>query len=179
MNLFSLTGKLQARTSVSLNLLRHLSTRRKIGWIDLINWLKSGQKEALWRNEKQAQLYLEHFQHVESRYASINDYIRIHYLKWNSKFDVESGKEIAVPCSTSFRGPLITKNKFPYDLEENIEHWLIWCEPKPEKVDEFLETMINKHFPTDQYERIAFVNPERLRSISAVFHAHVFTKKLN
>lgn len=162
----------------TIELTRNATSTKVIQWHDLLEWLANGQKTSLWRDENCAQQYIEHQKSVDENYRSINDYIRINYLKWNSAIDPSSQKRIAVPSPTSIQGPLLTPNRFPYHLAQGIEHWLIWCDPKPSEPEKIVQQVIDREFPSKRFERISFINPPRLRSISDVFHAHVFTREI-
>jgi hypothetical protein len=53
---------------------------------------------------------------------------------------------------------------FPYNFEEGIEHWLLWCtEPLPSSV---IEEKMAQRFPDK--DAIYFVNPPQLQSVLAV-----------
>ena len=157
---------------------RHIATNKPIEWNYLIKWLEDGQKILLYRNEQNTQRYIEHQQAVAKEYRSINDFIRIHYLKWDADIDKFSQKRIAIPSLHSIKEPLLTPNAFPYYLVNEIQHWLIWCDLKPKEPNKIIGQIINREFPREKFERLYFVNPPRLRSISDVFHVHVFTREI-
>jgi hypothetical protein len=178
LNIFLRKTFFYIRSISTIELTRHAISNKPLAWNDLILWLKNGQKTLLWRNEYYAQRYIEHQKLVAKEYVSINDFIRINYLKWDVDFDKISQKRIAIPSLTSINQPLLTPNDFPYYLVDGIQHWLIWCDPKPKESEEIIEKTINKEFPSNKFERLSFVNPLRLRSVSGVFHAHVFTREI-
>ena len=161
----------------TIELTRNAVANRPLQWTDLIAWINNGQKTLLWRDEQCAQRYIEHQKLVAKDYRSINDFIRIHYLKWNVHFDQSIEKRIAIPGIQSIKEPILTPNDFPYYLVNNIQHWLIWCDPKPAEPETIIEQIQNKEFPSEEFDRLSFVNPPRLRSVSDVFHAHIFTRK--
>jgi hypothetical protein len=162
----------------TIELTRNAVANQPLQWNDLIEWLQNGQKTLLWRDEQCAQRYIEHQKLVSKNYRSINDFIRIHYLKWDIDIDKTSQKRIAIPGLKSIKEPLLTPNDFPYYLVNNIQHWLIWCDPKPKEIEKIIEEILNKNFPYEKFERLSFINPPRLRSVSDVFHAHVFTREI-
>jgi hypothetical protein len=162
----------------TFELTRNAIGNQPIEWEDLIKWIDNGQKTLLWRDEQGAQRYIEHQKLVSKDYRSINDFIRIHYLQWDIHFDQSIQKRIAVRGLQSIKEPLLTPNDFPYYLVPNIQHWLIWCDPKPAKIEQIIEQILNKKFPCEKFDRLSFVNPPSLRSVSDVFHAHVFTREI-
>ena len=178
-NLIKQTSFFHGRFISTIELTRNAISNQPIKWEELIKWIDEGQKTLLWRDEQCAQRYIEHQRLVAKDYRSINDFIRIHYLKWDSHFDQSIGKRIAISGLKSIKEPLLTPNDFPYYLVENIQHWLIWSDPKPVNVEEMIEQILNKNFPLEKFERLSFVNPPRLRSVSDVFHAHIFTRKIH
>ena len=161
----------------TIELTRNAVASKPIEWNDLIQWLQTGQQTPLWRDEDCARRYIEHQKSIAREYRSINDYVRIRYLQWTTDYDPTSQKRIATPSATAIREPLLTPNNFPYYLVQGIQHWLIWCDPEPKEPEKIVEDVMNKEFPLQKFERISFINPPRLRSISAVFHAHVFTRE--
>jgi hypothetical protein len=163
----------------TIELTRNAVANRPLEWNDLLKWIENGQKTILWRTEECAQRYIQHQELVSKEYRSINDYIRIHYLKWNVDIDKSTKKRIASPSLNSIKDPLLTPNDFPYYLVNGIQHWLIWCDPIPKEPIKIIEQIINKEFPCKNFERLSFINPPRLRSVSDVFHAHVFTREIN
>jgi len=81
------TNFFQRQFISTIELTRNAVGKQPIQWNDLIEWLEQGQKTLLWRDEQCAQRYIEHQKLVDRDYRSINDFIRIHYLKWDKHFD--------------------------------------------------------------------------------------------
>ncbi|CAF0781446.1 unnamed protein product [Adineta steineri] len=169
---------LPCRSISTIELTRNAIANKPLEWNDLIQWLENGQKTLLWRDEQCAQRYIQHQKLVAKDYRSINDFIRIHYLKWNVDIDKSSQKSIAVPSLNSIKEPLLTPNDFPYYLIRNIQHWVIWCDPKPKKPEEIIEQVLNKEFPYEKFDRISFVNPPRLRSMKRTQNDTTMSKRL-
>ena len=172
------TNFFQRQFISTIELTRNAVGKQLIQCNDLIEWLEQGQKTLLWRDEQCAQRYIEHQKLVDRDYRSINDFIRIHYLKWDKHFDENLRKFIAKSSSNSIREPIFTPNDFPYHLAETIQHWLIWFDPKPEQIETVIQNLVDREFPKAKFDRLTFVNPPRLRSVSDVFHAHVFVRKI-
>lgn len=179
LNIFVKRGFLHLRFLSTNNSIHDVVINKPIEWNFLIKWFEDGQKFPLWRDQNNTQRYIEHQKSVSQDYRSINDFIRIKYLKWDIDSDKLTKKRIAIRGENSIKGPLVTPNAFPYYLANGIQHWLIWCDPKPVEPEKIVEEVINREFQPEKFERFYFINPPRLRSISDVFHAHVFTKKIN
>ena len=175
---FSLPVFRGIRSISTIEITRNATSVKPIEWNDLIEWLADGQKTPLWRDATTAQRYIEHQKNVVGEYRSINDFIRINYLKWNFAIEPNLQKRIAVPSPTAIRRPLLTPNRFPYYLAPGIEHWLLWSDPKPADPDAAIRKVLDEEFPAEKFDRFSFINPPRLRSISDVFHAHIFTREI-
>ena len=77
------------------------------------------------------------------------------------------------------------ENTFPYYCEENIQHYLIWFNPKynnllpdtlnSSKFDNLVRKEVNKNI---EYENqyIYFENYNELKSVRSIRHIHIFIK---
>jgi len=72
---------------------------------------------------------------------------------------------------------LFTLNNFPYYVEENVTHWVLWRQSpeQPENWIEFCEEKIQERFKG--YEYVWFVNPDQFKSVPEFFHAHIFIRE--
>ncbi|ABT14897.1 hypothetical protein NY2A_B498R [Paramecium bursaria Chlorella virus NY2A] len=63
------------------------------------------------------------------------------------------------------------KNEYPYDIED-AHHYLVWSTIPldPELLHDFVEKY------TGGREYVTFVNPEHLKSIPSLWHAHVLVR---
>jgi hypothetical protein len=71
----------------------------------------------------------------------------------------------------------ITLNKFPYDLDKSISHWIIW-----DLIDCNMITyrkMVNKIFNPRYYDIIYRINKKEYQSIPEIKHCHLFIKMKN
>ncbi|CAF1185633.1 unnamed protein product [Adineta ricciae] len=141
----------------TIELTRNSIANKPLQWNDLVIWLENGQKTLLWRDESCAQRYIEHQKQVARDYRSINDFIRIHYLKWDVDIDESTRKRLAIPSSNSIKEPLLTPNDFPYYLVSNIQHWVIWCDPIPKIPEAAIDEIVRKNFPYEIYETLSFM----------------------
>ncbi|OMJ27905.1 hypothetical protein AYI69_g2637 [Smittium culicis] len=73
----------------------------------------------------------------------------------------------------------LKKNDFPYALEPNIDHLLLWSTNKLQAghvPPPHVKSFISKHLgPETTY--LWLVNPPHLQSIPGVYHGHLFVKK--
>ena len=68
----------------------------------------------------------------------------------------------------------IVLNDFPYDLEKNIEHYVLWSRKRLE--NDSIEKILKQEFKN--LNIVFFENPEYLKSIKDIFHIHIFVKLL-
>jgi len=68
---------------------------------------------------------------------------------------------------------VLTKNAFPYKLESNIMHLVMWHN-SPERNMEGLKAVIEEVFQGSDY--VWFANAEELMSVPVYFHGQVFVK---
>ncbi|ELR13372.1 uncharacterized protein ACA1_241600 [Acanthamoeba castellanii str. Neff] len=126
---------------------------------------------------------------MRSEFGTVGDFILHHRFGFPYLTRPEDGKKyVVVPSSSGRRTddhgggegvPRTTsggskrvvwaKNDFPYALEADISHFLLWSlQPLPPQQ---LEQLIQQHVAPDE-EFVYFVNPPALQSVQNVFHAH-------
>ena len=69
----------------------------------------------------------------------------------------------------------ISINNFPYNLEKDIVHYVLWFNSPEERSIEEIENVINRINPVPVW----FINSIENRSIKTFFHVHIFTKNFN
>ena len=70
-------------------------------------------------------------------------------------------------------------NKFPYDLDKNIAHYVLWFDPKFIYTSDMVENLIRFHLDQKHYQGYEFVyymNEVEIQSISGIPHFQVFCK---
>ena len=93
-----------------------------------------------------------------------------------------SGEKEGAPCTVAL-------NNFPYDMEEGIQHYLVWVNPNYQgeqrfRIEDFgyvrdwvLEKFCGGDEETLDRRCVYFQNIERLRSVKAIPHLHIFIRK--
>jgi hypothetical protein len=73
--------------------------------------------------------------------------------------------------------PVILQNNFPYDLDDDIEHYCLWWLKDPPQTFycREVETIITERFPGQT--AIYFENRPEDRSIREIRHLHIFVRK--
>ena len=101
--------------------------------------------------------YIEHKSFLFKKNISIHDYIIKKYFSENSEFK-------------------LVNNEFPYDVEINVEHKLLWFNPNINyMIDEkYINTLLNELLFDKNY--IYFENIDSNKSIKSIRHIHVFVK---
>ena len=66
----------------------------------------------------------------------------------------------------------ITINRFPYDLEKNISHHILWIFPNHIILKKDIENIINTFFGYKKF--ICYKNKIEVRSIKTIEHYHIF-----
>ena len=86
--------------------------------------------------------------------------------------DLESFKK----DEANFRSIIVFANNFPYFLEPNMKHYLIFS--LSELDNENIDAIINEQLKIkDEYiESVYWQNPTRLKSIKNFWHAHVLVR---
>lgn len=69
---------------------------------------------------------------------------------------------------------IFIKNRFHYNLETGIKHYLLWINPKYKICDRQAEKIIRERFPTQKIHY--HMNSMKFRSILSIDHYHVFIK---
>lgn len=102
--------------------------------------------------------YNEHKLLLLKNKISIHDYIFKKYFNEN--------------CEYKF-----VNNEFPYNVDSNIEHILLWFNPNIKfKIDtEYIDNLLNELLFDKNY--IYFENKDSNKSIKSIKHIHVFIKK--
>jgi len=71
----------------------------------------------------------------------------------------------------------ITINRFPYDIEKNISHHILWISPNYKLVKIEIESIITNYFGYKKF--ICFKNKIETRSIKTIEHYHIFILQNN
>jgi len=78
----------------------------------------------------------------------------------------------ALPFATRW-----TPNAFPYGVAPGISHHLLWLSQGHSIAPAMVQAEIERRFPTQEFDTLAFVNPIHNRSVKEVYHTHVFSRK--
>ena len=94
------------------------------------------------------------------------------YKKFRETLDYEAFEKSIFEDNKSYS---IRKNDFPYDIEPNINHYILWI--KDESLS--IEDIIYSSFKIDKKEDILWYrNSPENRSIKTIVHYHIFLLNL-
>ena len=110
--------------------------------------------------------YNKFYKRIMENYKSLKDYVLIKYFKYSTIIENNKIKALHNIKNKTF---ILTKNKFPYDFEENLEHHILWSNVKISKktINYILKTKLkNKAY-------FWFENRIENKSIPDLYHFHV------
>jgi len=67
---------------------------------------------------------------------------------------------------------VIKLNDFPYDVEPDIIHYVLWL-PNYDYTHDEIQNIINNEF-IGYKDVVWFINSKKFRSVHSIYHAHVF-----
>ena len=67
-------------------------------------------------------------------------------------------------------------NSFPYDVDKNIKHYVLWFHPNFEYNNTLIKKLINFHIDTTNNKFFFFQNKVEIQSVKDIPHIHVFTQ---
>jgi Protein of unknown function (DUF3605) len=145
-----------------------------LSWAELERaLLESKGLERLLRSRETQAAYEAHLERLAAAWHSVADYVLVTQLGHTRVVDAESGLLRAGAAVSS--APVFVPNDFPYHVAPGIEHHLLWCCAGPLSEREVAE-LVEVHRPAASWQVLRFVNPPRLRSIKAIWHAHVLSR---
>ena len=77
---------------------------------------------------------------------------------------------------------ILTQNKFPYNIDKTIKHYILWINPLVKKKriynKKFIKSILNSKIDKKKYKFIYYINQKKYRSIKNIPHYHVFITKI-
>lgn len=120
---------------------------------------------------------LKYLQNIQSFYGSEKDYIYETIFHFNSIFD-ENGLLI-VRDDAIFKKDVFEANKFPYNLNQDTKHYIMWYSyyddsMTEEKINNDISKGIKDIINNDNFDYIWYLNPKM--TIPEIYHVQVFWK---
>ncbi|KAJ2485761.1 hypothetical protein IWW37_005842 [Coemansia sp. RSA 2050] len=149
----------------------NLGVDRDFTWDEVRQIVAAERLDLLGRLVEKERVYSEYMQQLREEYGSVAAYVLQTKLK---SFIADSSKDY-----------LIVPNDFPYALEPDMSHFIVWSKlqltggvvPDPvikQMIDAYLDELIGG----GKYEWAWFVNPPHLQSIPDASHGHLIVKTL-
>ena len=143
--------------------------KNQLTWEEVSEIVSEEQFDIFGRSQESQDKYDQNKIATKGVYKSTKDMILINKLNHKSK---KINNELVAINDENNLDINLVPNTFPYNIEENISHLLLWSEEDltDKKVNEILKNKLNGN------KYVYFRNPEHLRSIPSVFHIQVFVK---
>ena len=106
------------------------------------------------RKKEVEQNYISHKEKLKRDTINIHDYIKKNII--------------------GDRKYVFTQNQFPYNLESNIQHDLLWINPELDLDIESIYKLISNEYKSKKI--VFFKNVSALQSIKSIIHYHIFVK---
>ena len=177
---------IEARNSIRLPVLAHGYRTVPCGWDELVDIVLHQKDLAkLSRSEEQQYNYELYKQNILLQWDTMTDYVL--YTKFPNVFTKVDGTLIDSPPqrrwkvhppieSISTKQMALVKNDFPYYMDDNIEHWILWKLGGEAINDVDIENAkqdLCTYHNLRENDFIHWVNPVHLKSIPNIEHAHI------
>lgn len=136
------------------------------------------------RSVMQQYEYQLFMKHIRATYQSATDHILCSKFKFEKRYDEETRKYYAHPSLESIQESLsecyqieVLPNDFPYYVENNIQHWVLWklgskiC--TDEEIADAKRLITERISPAVAVDFISWTNPPGLKSIPEIDHVHI------
>ncbi|KAJ2751295.1 hypothetical protein GGH94_006120 [Coemansia aciculifera] len=148
-----------------------LGVEREFTWDEVRQIVAAERLDLLGRTAEKERIYSEYMDQLRKEYGSVAAYVLQTKL---ASFIADSSREY-----------LIIPNDFPYALEPDMSHFIVWSKLKLTGgivPDPFIKQMIGAYLDEligeGEYEWTWFVNPPHLQSIPDAAHGHLIVKTL-
>lgn len=123
--------------------------------------LNAPKKNLFFRTHDIQAKYEQHKNTLKERNILIDMYIKEKYLKNRLKW-------------------IITDNKFPYHIDSNIKHKILWLDPSINLNSEIVQKIIDRYVNSYKFKYyIYFQNHIDCRSVPGIVHYHIFVTNNN
>ena len=171
---------------VTLPVLQYGYRATKATWEELVEIIEiEGNIPKLSRSRAQQHDYEVFRYHMTQKYRSTLDYILISKFGFDAlpeKGDNNTKHQTkwrAEPCLNDVTTPrsILVENDFPYCVQDNIVHYVLWKLKEPITPHEILEARETLQSPSIENmirakEILQWVNPPNLKSIPEIDHVH-------
>ena len=140
--------------------------QNKLSWDEIKEIISKKELHKFGRLEDELERYKEYIESSKKTHGTVFNLMS--FILYGKPLNEIYNKNLP------FRDPIFRRNDFPYAIEDNVEHYLIWSLTKMTNKKEIIK-FIEENVGDKQY--VWTVNPHFLQSIPEIFHVHVFVKK--
>jgi hypothetical protein len=133
----------------------------------IITWNDLETIDHMFKRKKYVPINIERSISCEKKYEQFKKELDANNI---SSYDFILGNILKNNCY------VIVPNAFPYNLENNVEHWLCWVHPNcTSKITKsIVKDIVSKQFPENAI--IVWQNHPSIQSVLFIKHFHVFVK---
>ena len=143
--------------------------KNQLTWEEVSEIVSEEQFDIFGRSQESQDEYDQNKIATKGVYKSTKDMILINKLK--HKCEKINNELVAIYDENNLDINLVS-NSFPYNVEKNISHLLLWSEK--DLTDKMVNEILKNKLQGKEF--VYFRNPEHLRSIPSVFHIQIFVK---
>lgn len=164
-----------------------------LSWDSILQIISTNRLHCLRRSTEQQQTYVQYLEEMKIRWVHPVDHIlhtKFQFERVVIGADAQEKEESSIRYEASPKLHQVSEsiiklcpNDFPYHLEENVKHWVLWKLLKPishQEIHEAKQKLRNQH--QSIVDIAHWVNPPNLKSIPEIDHVHIvclFSSSLN
>lgn len=155
-----------------------------LSWESILHIISTNRLHCLQRSKEQQQSYIQYLEEMKRCWIHPVDHI-LHTKFQFSKVALRSTEEEEESSKLIYEASpklgqvsesiiKLCPNEYPYHMEENIQHWVLWklLEPISHKeIHEAKQKLRNQHKTI--IDTAHWVNPSHLKSIPEIDHVHI------
>ncbi|KAJ3236788.1 hypothetical protein HDU81_010357 [Chytriomyces hyalinus] len=152
--------------------------RGHLSWHEVRDTVDTLQLHRFSRTPAVTASYLDYLHGHVKRYFSVSDCVKVETLGFPAYY--KDGLIHAVPVEKAVgwkvRPWTLTLNRFPYALNDGVEHWVLWSIGPNELSTKQIETILRNQLDGTEFCYLA--NPPSLKSVPDIHHWHVFVRRV-
>lgn len=144
---------------------------------DVKEIVASGRLEKLGRSPQQQEVYNNFYANVIMKnWKSGSDFILANKFGFLIVLDDDLKRAVKRPLPTTEEKIVLLKNDFPYNLESDIEHFILWKINGSVTEAEIDAATAELRVKYNVQDSVFYINPPQLKSIPDIDHAHIMIK---
>ena len=166
---------------------------KKYTWKEVKDIIKTSDLSLLRRNQEQEKDYQKFRSQLRKEWTSVLDYILVTKFDWRKEI-TDAKQWTAISPQDRYETRLVLcRNDFPYYMESNIDHWILWKLDGRSGIGSNLNTITNNEIEQAKIDLCAnkdnrfedrnvkildilhWINPPHLKSLPDIDHVHILT----